>query len=134
MLQSFHQSGEQFEILFNKTKINALPAELKSIIDYSVQAASAEMSWKMIDRNSKDYIDLKQQGIKFYKTPDSILRAQLDAWDKIIAKKGGENPMFQKILDSQKAYAERAGQWQNDYMVDFKMAYNHYFAKGAKKS
>jgi TRAP-type mannitol/chloroaromatic compound transport system substrate-binding protein len=134
MLQSFHQSGEQFEILFNKGKINALPAELKAIIDYSVQAASAEMSWKMIERNSKDYIDLKKQGIKFYKTPDSILRAQLDSWDKIIAKKGAENPMFQKILDSQKAYAERAGQWQNDYMVDFKMAYNHYFAKGAKKS
>jgi TRAP-type mannitol/chloroaromatic compound transport system substrate-binding protein len=134
MLQSFHQSGEQFEILFNKGKINALPAELKAIIDYSVQAASAEMSWKMIDRNSKDYIDLKKQGIKFYKTPDSILRAQLDSWDKIIAKKGGENPLFQKILDSQKAFAERAGQWQNDYMVDFKMAYNHYFAKGAKKS
>jgi TRAP-type mannitol/chloroaromatic compound transport system substrate-binding protein len=134
MLQSFHQSGEQFEILFNKGKISALPAELKSIIDYSVQAASAEMSWKMIDRNSKDYIDLKKQGIKFYKTPDSVLRAQLASWDKIIAKKGGENPMFQKILDSQKAFAERAGQWQNDYMVDFKMAYNHYFAKGAKKS
>jgi TRAP-type mannitol/chloroaromatic compound transport system substrate-binding protein len=134
MLQSFHQSGEQFEILFNKGKINALPAELKSIIDYSVQAASAEMSWKMIDRNSKDYIDLKKQGIKFYKTPDSVLRAQLASWDKIIAKKGGENPMFQKILDSQKAFAERAGQWQNDYMVDFKMAYNHYFAKGAKKA
>jgi TRAP-type mannitol/chloroaromatic compound transport system substrate-binding protein len=134
MLQSFHQSGEQFEILFNKSKISALPAELKAVIDYSVQAASAEMSWKMIDRNSKDYIDLKKQGIKFYKTPDSILRAQLESWDKIIAKKGGENPLFQKILDSQKAFAERAGQWQNDYMVDFKMAYNHYFAKGAKKS
>ena len=25
MLQSFHQSGEQFEILFNKAKYNALP-------------------------------------------------------------------------------------------------------------
>jgi TRAP-type mannitol/chloroaromatic compound transport system substrate-binding protein len=35
MLQSFHQSGEQFEILFNKAKYNALPAELKSIIDYA---------------------------------------------------------------------------------------------------
>ena len=134
MLQSFHQSGEQFEILFNKGKFNSLPAELKSIIDYSVQAASADMSWKAIDRNSKDYIDLKKQGIKFYKTPDAILKAQLASWDKIIAKKGGENPLFQKILDSQKAYAERAGQWQNDYMVDFKMAYNHYFPKGAKKA
>jgi TRAP-type mannitol/chloroaromatic compound transport system substrate-binding protein len=33
MLQSFHQSGEQFEIVFNKPKYNALPQELKSIID-----------------------------------------------------------------------------------------------------
>jgi TRAP-type mannitol/chloroaromatic compound transport system substrate-binding protein len=134
MLQSFHQSGEQFEILFNKGKYNALPQELRSIIDYSVQAASADMSWKAIDRNSKDYIDLKKQGIKFYKTPDSILRAQLDSWDKIIAKKSGENALFKKVIDSQRVYAERAGQWQNDYMVDFKMAYNHYFAKGAKKA
>jgi TRAP-type mannitol/chloroaromatic compound transport system substrate-binding protein len=134
MLQSFHQSGEQFEILFNKTKFNALPAELKAIVDFSVQAASADMSWKAIERNSKDYIDLKKQGIKFYKTPDAILKAQLVSWDKIIAKKSAENEMFKKILESQKAYAERAGQWQNDYMVDFKMAYNHYFAKGAKKA
>ena len=134
MLQSFHQSGEQFEILFNKAKLNALPAELKAIVDYAVQAASADMSWKAIERNSTDYNELKKQGVKFYKTPDAILRAQLAAWDKIIAKKGDENPMFKKILESQKAFAQRAGQWQNDYMVDFKMAYNHYFGRNAKKS
>jgi TRAP-type mannitol/chloroaromatic compound transport system substrate-binding protein len=134
MLQSFHQSGEQFEILFNKGKYSGLSAELKAIIDYAVQAASADMSWKAIERNSQDYIELKKSGIKFYKTPDAILQAQLASWDKIIAKKGGENPLFQKVIDSQKAYAQRACQWQNDYMVDFKMAYNHYFTKGAKKA
>jgi len=134
MLQSFHQSGEQFEILFNKGKLNALPAELKSIIDYAVQAASADMSWKAAERNSQDYIELKKAGIKFYKTPDTILRAQLAAWDKIIAKKGAENALFKKVLDSQKVYAQRVGQWQNDYTVDFKMAYNHYFGAKAKKA
>jgi TRAP-type mannitol/chloroaromatic compound transport system substrate-binding protein len=134
MLQSFHQSGEQFEILFNKAKYDALPAELKATIDYAVQAASADMSWKAIDRNSKDYIELKKAGVKFYKTPDAILRAQLDAWDGIMKKRGGENALFQKVLDSQKAFAERAGQWQNDYTVDFKMAYNRYFGRGAKKT
>jgi TRAP-type mannitol/chloroaromatic compound transport system substrate-binding protein len=128
MLQSFHQSGEQFEVLFNKTKLAALPAELKAIIDYGVQAASADMSWKAIERNSKDYEELKKQGIKFYKTPDAILRAQLASWDKTVAAKAKENPMFQKVLDSQRAFAQRAGQWQNDYTVDFKMAFNHYFA------
>ena len=127
MLQSFHQSGEQFEILFNKGKLNALPAELKSIIEYAVQASSAEMSWKAIDRNSKDYSEMKKQGIKFYKTPDAILKAQLDAWDKVVAKKSLENPFFKKVMDSQMEFAKRAGQWQNDYMVDFKMAYNRYF-------
>jgi TRAP-type mannitol/chloroaromatic compound transport system substrate-binding protein len=132
MLQSFHQSGEQFEILFNRPKLNALPPELRAIVDYGVQAASADMSWKAIDRNSKDYDELKKAGVKFYKTPDAILKAQLDAWDEIIKKKGGENPLFQKVLDSQKAFAQRAKQWQNDYMVDFNMAYNRYF-KGAPK-
>ena len=129
MLQSFHQSTEQFEILFSKGKYNALAPELKKIIDYAVQAASADMSWKAIDRNSKDYIELKKAGVSFYKTPDAILRNQLDSWDKVMAKKSAENPLFKKVLDSQKAFAQRAGAWQNDYLVDFKMAYNHYFGK-----
>jgi TRAP-type mannitol/chloroaromatic compound transport system substrate-binding protein len=134
MLQSFHQSGEQFEILFNKTKYDALSGELKSIIDYAVQAASSDMSWKAIHRNSQDYIELKKAKINFYKTPDAVLKAQLDAWDKVIAEKAKSNPLFQKVLDSQKAFAGRAGQWQNDYMVDFKMAWNRYFRAPAKKA
>ena len=135
MLQSFHQSGEQFEILFNKGKLDALPAELKAIIDHSVQAASADMSWKAIQRNSQDYIELKTKDkINFYKTPDAILRAQLAAWDKVTAAKSAENALFKKVMDSQKAFAQRAGQWQNDYMVDFKMAWNHYFRAPAKKA
>jgi TRAP-type mannitol/chloroaromatic compound transport system substrate-binding protein len=130
MLQSFHQSAEQFEILFNKTKYNALPAELKAIIAYAVQAASADMSWKAIERYSKDYQDMqKAQAVKFYKTPDSILRAQLEAWDAVTAKKSAENPMFAQVYESMRAYAQRAGRWQNDTNVDYKMAYNHFFNK-----
>ena len=129
MLQSFHQSGEQFEILFNKGKYDSLPTELKKAIDVAVEAASADMSWKAIERNSKDYIELKKAGVNFFKTPDAILRAQLEAWDKVIAKKSGENALFKKVLESQRVFAQRVIPWQNDYMVDFKMAYNHYFGK-----
>jgi len=134
MLQSFHQCGEQFEVLWNGPKLRALPPELKAVIEYATQAASADMSWKAIDRNSRDYEELKKSGIRFYKTPDAVLRAQLASWDKTIAKKSEENPMFKKVLDSQRAFAERAGQWQNDYSVDFKMAYNHYFGRQARKT
>ena len=141
MLQSFHQSGEQFEVLFNKTKYDALPGELKAVIDNAVQAASADMSWKAADRYSKDYIELRTTDkVSFYKTPDAILRTQLEVWDKICAAKSAENPIFKRVLESQKAFAERVGRYSFDYNVDFRMAYNRYFgrpagepAKGAAK-
>jgi TRAP-type mannitol/chloroaromatic compound transport system substrate-binding protein len=132
MLQSFHQSAEQFEILFNKAKYDALPKHLKSVLAVASQAASADMSWKAIDRYSKDYEVLqKDKGVKFYKTPDAILQRQLQIWDQMIAKRSAENPLFKKVLDSQKAFAERAGKWSGDTNVNFRMAYNHFFA--AKK-
>ena len=56
MLQSYHQSGEQYEITFNKTKFDALPAKIKAIIENAVEAASQDVMWKSIDRYSKDYI------------------------------------------------------------------------------
>jgi TRAP-type mannitol/chloroaromatic compound transport system substrate-binding protein len=130
MLQSFHQSAEQFEIIFNRKKYDALPEELKSILSYAVQAASADMSWKAIDRYSADYEDLqKTRGVKFYKTPESILRKQLEIWDGVVAKRSAENPLFKKAYDSQRAFAERCARWQSDTNVDFKMAFAHTFAK-----
>ncbi len=130
MLQSFHQCTEQFEILFNKKKYDALSNEHRSVIKYAIQASSADMSWKAIDRYSKDYIDMStKKGVKFYKTPDAILKKQLEAWDKIVEAKSAENPAFKKVLDSMRAFAGRAARWQNDTNVDYKMAYNHYFGK-----
>jgi TRAP-type mannitol/chloroaromatic compound transport system substrate-binding protein len=135
MLQSFHQSTEQFEVLFNKKRYDALPEELKSIIHHAVQAASADMSWKAIDRYTADYFEMSEkQGVKFYKTPDSILQRQLEAWDHVLAAKRVENPMFKRIDDSMRAFAQRACRWQNDTNVDYKMAYNHYFGKKSGKS
>ena len=130
MLQSFHQSAEQFEVLFNKTKYDALPAELKSVIKYAIEASSADMSWKAVDRYSKDHKEMaEKQGVKFLKTPDDILMRQLESWDKIAAKKSAENPMFKKIYASMRVFAQRAGSWQNQTAVDYKMAYNHFFSK-----
>jgi TRAP-type mannitol/chloroaromatic compound transport system substrate-binding protein len=132
MLQSWHQSGEQFEILFNKKKYDALPQKLKAIISNAVEAASADMSWKAIERYSQDYITLqKTDKVKFYKTPNSILAEQLTVWDKVAERKSGENPMFKRVLDSQRQFAERATKWQNDTNIDFRIAAAHYFGKKA---
>jgi TRAP-type mannitol/chloroaromatic compound transport system substrate-binding protein len=87
MLQSYHQNAEQLEITFNKTKFDALPDKMKAIIENAVEAASADMSWKAIDRYSKDYIELQTKDkVRFYKTPDSVLQKQLEVYDQVVDK------------------------------------------------
>jgi TRAP-type mannitol/chloroaromatic compound transport system substrate-binding protein len=136
MLQSFHQNAEQFEISFNKTKYDALPEKMRAIIANGVEAASQDLVWKAIDRYSSDYVELQKMGVKFYKTPDSILQRQLDAYDAAVEKKSGDNALFKEIMESQRAFAERSVKWDLDNNVARRMAYNHYFAKqtAAKKS
>jgi TRAP-type mannitol/chloroaromatic compound transport system substrate-binding protein len=68
--------------------------------------------------------------VKAYRTPREILNAQLKAWDAVIAKGSAENPLFAKVVASQKAWARRVIYWYNDIQVDQKGAYTHYFGKG----
>src|SRR5574342_606147 len=119
MLQSYHQNAEQFEISFNKTKFDALPDKLKAIIEHAVEAASADMSWKAIDRYSQDYIELQTKDkVKVYKTPDSVLQKQIDIFDTVVAKYAAANPLFKEVVESQRKYAERAVRWDLDTNVN----------------
>src|SRR5712691_1913909 len=135
MLQSYHQNAEQFEITFNKTKYDALPDKLQAIIANAVEAASADMSWKAINRYSQDYIELQTKDkVKFYKTPDAILKRQLEIYDDIVKKYSATNPLFKEIVESQIAFASRATQWEQDTVVSRKMAFDYYFGpKGTAK-
>ena len=130
MLQSYHQNAEQFEVLFNKAKYDALPDQIKAIVTNAVDAASADMSWKAIDRYSTDYQEMQTKDkVKFYKTPETILKKQLEVYDEVAKKKATENPLFREILNSQIAFAERATRWEQDTVVSRRMAFDHYFGK-----
>jgi TRAP-type mannitol/chloroaromatic compound transport system substrate-binding protein len=134
MLQSYHQNAEQFEITFNKTKYDALPDKLKAIIANAVEAASQDMQWKAIDRYSQDYVELQtKDNVKFYKTPDAVLKRQLEIFDEVAKKKAAENPLFKEIIESQLGFAKRATQWEQDTVVSRKMVFDHYFGPNAKK-
>jgi len=133
MLQSYHQNSEQLEISFNKTKFSALPPKMKATIEGAVEACSQDMQWKAIDRNSQDYITLQTQDkVRFFKTPDSILKRQLELYDEITKKYMGTNPLFKEIIASQLEFAKRATRWEQDYITPRKMAFDHYFGPDGK--
>ncbi|HEY7742372.1 MAG TPA: twin-arginine translocation signal domain-containing protein [Burkholderiales bacterium] len=128
MLQSYHQNAEQFEIMFNKPKFDSLPAKIRAVIENAVEAASQDMTWKAIHRYSQDYVEMQQkQGVRFYKTPDSVLARQLVVYDQAAAKRK-DNALFREIEESQKRFAARAVRWYLDTQVSPRMAYNHYHA------
>ena len=127
MLQSYHQSAECFEIIFNKVKFDALAPELQAVVKYAAESSSSDMSWKAMDRYANDLAAIKEAGVRVHRTPDSVLQAQLAAWDAVIAAQSAE-PFFAKVVESQKAWAKRVVATQFELEVDQKMAFDHFFA------
>jgi TRAP-type mannitol/chloroaromatic compound transport system substrate-binding protein len=111
MARSYHQPSEILEISLNKTKYDSMPADLRAIMKFAAWAESANGEWKFMDKNSKDYAALKGKGVRIVKTPQSVLDAQLRAWDTVIAAESRDNPNFVEIFNSQKAWAQRVFEW-----------------------
>ncbi len=129
-LQSYHQPTESLEVLIHKSKWDALPADLKAIVRGAIFAESADFQYKMIDRNSRDLEEFEtKRGVRVFTTPKEVLEAQLDAWDRLIAKHSKENPTFAKILASQKEWARRVVSWKLRIYVDNRPAFERYFKK-----
>ena len=129
MMQSHHQQAEAFEIIFNKAKYDALPAEIKAILRYAAFAASSDQFWYSYDRYSKDLEAIKKRGVQVIKTPDSVLDAQLAAWDRVLAEQTKE-PFFKKVIDSHKAWVKRTVAYtsiNNTNSVALDKAYQHFF-------
>ena len=137
MLQSYHQNAEQFEILFNKAKYDGLPEQMKTII---VNARRGGVAGHGLEGNRPLFKRLfarcrPTDKVKFYKTPEAILKRQLEVYDEVVKKKAAENPLFKEILESQLAFAQRATRWEQDTVVSRRMAFDHYFGpEGAAKN
>ena len=103
-----------------------LPRSFRRSSNMPSKSSSTDMSWKAMDRYSNDLAALKAAGVKVHRTPDSVLQAQLAAWDKVIAAQSAD-PFFAKVVESQKAWAKRVVGMQFEMEVDQKPAYDHFF-------
>jgi TRAP-type mannitol/chloroaromatic compound transport system substrate-binding protein len=126
-LASFHQSQEFFEVTFNKGKYDALPDELKAVLKYASEAENSNFYWHNTKRYAEDLEKLRAQGVNVYRTPDSVMSAQLEAWDTVIDRISAEDEFFAKVVASQKAYAKEVMNYLNLNQPDYKLAYRHYF-------
>ncbi len=126
-MSSFHQAAEFFEIIFNKDVFDRLPKEHRAILEYSAEAVSTANYGRAMDMYSADLKKLiDEHGVNAYRTAESILKAQLASWDKIVEQMN-EEPFFKKVADSQMAWAERVAFYDIVNAADHKLAYEHSF-------
>ena len=129
MLASYHQSQECFEVTINKDKWNSLSDEHKAIIKNASMAENSGFYWGNTKRYSDDLIKLQEaDGVKVHRTPDSVMQAQLVAWDVVANRIAEEDPFFAKVMESQKVYAKEVMGYLNLNQPNYQMAYDHYFS------
>ena len=128
MLGSYHQATEYFEIIFNKDKFDALPAEHQAILEYAAEAASTanlrdrprqllEATWSSCRRSTAS-----RSGATAAVDPD----AQLKAWDEVCPSALAD-PFFTKVVESQKAWVKRVVFYELYNAADSGLAYEHFF-------
>jgi TRAP-type mannitol/chloroaromatic compound transport system substrate-binding protein len=129
MLGSYHQATEYFEIMFNRTKFNALPKEQQAILQYAAEAVSSANEWKGMDYYSKDLQELiSKDKVNVIRTPKDVFEAQIKAWDGLIDQLG-KDPFMKKVMDSQKAWVKRVVYYGMMNAADYRVAYEHHFGK-----
>jgi TRAP-type mannitol/chloroaromatic compound transport system substrate-binding protein len=132
MLPGYQQPGQVFEVLLNRNRYESLSADLRAVVRYAAHAAGADLSWKAADRHSAEHAELKARGaVRLVKTPADVLRAQLKAWSDLAEHRARDNPYYDRIMKSQKAWARRVVGWALDNAVDPRIAYDYWFSRPA---
>ena len=127
MMGSHHQATEYFEIMFNRTKFNALPKELQAVLQYSAEAVSSANEWKAMDYYSKDLQELiSKDKVNVVRTPKAVFDAQIQAWDGLI-KDLEKDAFMKKVMESQKAWVRRVVYYGMYNATDYKGAFDHHF-------
>jgi TRAP-type mannitol/chloroaromatic compound transport system substrate-binding protein len=127
MMGSYHQASESFEIIFNKAKFDALPADLRAILRTGVEAVNSANFWFAMENYSRDLQVLKDKHkVNVLRTPDSIMLEQLKAWDTLVAELS-KDPISKKIIDSQRAWYQRVVYYEQFNAANYKLAYEHVY-------
>jgi TRAP-type mannitol/chloroaromatic compound transport system substrate-binding protein len=129
-MPSFRQPPTFHELIVNRKKWAELPPDLQAIVKYATLAEITRLAAYTVDQDSRAAEELAaKHGVKILRTPDEILRAELDAIDKVLDAEAQKNPFFARVLSSQREYARKTVSHAQRMTPPMDIAVRHYWQK-----
>ncbi|MCF6178471.1 MAG: TRAP transporter substrate-binding protein [Geopsychrobacter sp.] len=109
----WHEPATELQFMVNQKKFDSLPADLQEILRVAMQYAAYDMYARSYNDSAVNWAKIQKDypNIKVRTFPKEII-AKLKAENKkLLDEKAATNPLFKKILDSQRAYQKIAREW-----------------------
>jgi TRAP-type mannitol/chloroaromatic compound transport system substrate-binding protein len=129
-MPDLRQPASYQEVLINKKKWDELPKDLQAIVKHASNAEIIRMTAYSVDLDGKAAEEFeKKHGVQIRRTPADVLKAQVEAIDKVYEIEAKKNPFFARVLKSQKEFAERTVPHSQRIRPPIDVIVAHYFKK-----
>lgn len=105
------ESGTMGSFYVNKEQWEKLPKSYQAAFEAAAAEANTLMLAAYDAKNPPALARLLQNGVQVSRYPDDVLRAAYEASQKIYEEESAKNPVFKKILDSQRAFQRASDVW-----------------------
>ena len=108
----WHQPAGFIEFYMNKDKWDALTDAQRTAVEVSCADANLYAMGVAAGAQSAVLEEFRANGVDVKRFPDSVMDALRAAADEVYAENSASDPMFKRVIDSYRAYAEAYNEYQ----------------------
>lgn len=108
----WQEPGPTLECIVNKTAFDALPEDLKAIVETCCRAVNDAMLAEYTARNQQALVTLRDDhGVEFRQLPEDILAALRQASEQVLEEAAARDPFARRVNDAVREFRQRAMAW-----------------------
>ena len=108
----WHEPGTTLEAMINRQALDALPADLQSIVLNACKVVNQQMLADYTTQNHQALQTLKNRHkVEVLKLPDDVLHKLKTLSDEVVAEVASKDKLSQKVYESFTAYRDQVAQW-----------------------
>jgi len=122
-----HEPVTGGQLFINKNVWNKLSPDIQEIMKVALNDATLKRNFIFAREAAEGCEALLKEGVTIHRTPDDILIQFLTEWEKIQAEYAAKDPFYKKVIDSQRAYAEKIVPFRLSFYPSYEFAGNFYW-------